>query len=380
MFIHMVTDRFEVGGGIEHIYQVVKGLKKFNFRIFGEPGNAIHMFDNLENVETFPIGYSPSNVLAPGIQPQPDLVHIHQMRPMFSFARQTGAITHGIPVIFTAHGLHIHKYEFYGSLTSKLKYWARFFIEKRMLRKPGQILAVSREDQVFLEEKYGLSNVTYLTNGINFGGIREIGQGLTKKEMRKKLDLPDADFLFTTVARFNFQKGYDILLPAIALLKDMLSASDKNSKQRKAHFLFIGAGPEFGKMQQLAQALGISPYVSFLGEREREEVYQIVKASDVFLLPSRWEGLPIVLLETGLLSTPVLASATYGNREILSDDRGILFRNLDVADCAGKIGEIIQGKYDLEAYASALYQEVERNYNLDKMLTGLEKIYSSYNV
>ncbi len=44
MIIHLVTDRFHIGGGIEHIFQIARGLKDFRFRIFGQPGEAEEKF------------------------------------------------------------------------------------------------------------------------------------------------------------------------------------------------------------------------------------------------------------------------------------------------------------------------------------------------
>ncbi|MCI0470127.1 MAG: glycosyltransferase family 4 protein, partial [Candidatus Aminicenantes bacterium] len=397
MLIHIVTDRFAVGGGAEHIYQVVKGLKDFRFGIFAQPGNAGQKFAALDHVATYTGGYHPRYVLAG----QPDLVHIHHLRPLCSFFK-TPFSRYKIPIIFTAHGLHIHKYEFSYPKSKSLdifregdrtndpagardktwrssrsippanrwKYFLRFLLEKTVLQKPDMVIAVSREDREFLEQKYHLTNVRYLTNGIDFASVRETAAP-GKKELRKELNLPADHFIFTTVARFDFQKGYDILIKAIYLVKDLL-----NQKAGKIRFLFAGNGPEFAKMNALSRELDVSRYISFLGERA--DVYKIIKAGDVFLLPSRWEGLPIVLLETGVLRIPALASSTYGNREILTGEKGILFQNEDSRDLAAKIRDIITGKYDLNRYAGDLYREIETDYNLGKMISGLNEIYRSF--
>ncbi|MCK5056464.1 MAG: glycosyltransferase family 4 protein [Candidatus Aminicenantes bacterium] len=377
MLIHLVTDRFSLGGGIEHIYQIVKGLKEFKFGIFAKSGRAEQKFKDLENVKIYTGGYQPGYVL----KDKPDLVHIHHLRPLFFFFKKRLApATHGsiskrtlqrykIPVIFTAHGLHIHKYEFSGLIRDKLKYTLRFYLEKIILKKPAGVIAVSHEDRDFLEKKYLLKNVVYLTNGIDFTKIsRTTG---SKTDLRKELNLPARHFLFITVARFDYQKGYDILVQAIARLKEKFSRETE-----KIRFIFVGHGSEFERMKALSRELSVSEYISFLGERV--DVYKLIKACDVFLLPSRWEGLPIVLLETGLLQIPVLASETYGNREILKGDKGILFKNEDVEELAVAIKDAAAGKYDLNRCARNLFTEVETNYNLGKMLNGLREIYSSY--
>lgn len=360
MRIHLVTDRFRLGGGIEHIYQITKGLEDIQFGVFGEPGPAAAKFNQLENVEIHDKGYAPGYVM----EKSPDIVHIHHLKPLVSFFKNPFT-TYKVPIIFTAHGLHIHKYEFFNSLPAKINYFLRFQLEKRILRKPDRIIAVSQEDKQFMEENYHLGNVIYLTNGIDFSTVTAAKQQ-SKKQLRKQLDLPADDFLFITVARFDFQKGYDILINAVSIIKDTL-------KNTNCCFILVGDGTEFEAMNQLSERLSVSQYIRFLGART--DVYDILRAGDVFLLPSRWEGLPIVLLETGLLKLPVIASDTYGNREILKQTNGILFKNRDIQELAKVIKDVLENKYDLPVYAENLFKEVQANYNLQKMLSGLKEVY-----
>jgi len=368
MIIHLVTDKFHTGGGLEHIYQVARGLGDIRFRIFARPWEreAVEKFKELENVTIRDGGYDPAYVLAEG----PDLVHIHHLKPFFSFFNRPFR-RYPVPVIYTAHGLHIHKFEFFGSIGGWVRYFLRFNLEKRLLPKASRIVAVSREDRVFLEERYGLGNVTYLTNGIDFSVVTAGAERVaskTREELREALGLPPDAFLFVTVARFNFQKGYDILLRAISRVKDLL-------RGRTCCFVFVGDGEEFEEMKGLARELSVSEFVLFFGMRT--DVYDILRVGDVFLLPSRWEGLPIVLLEAGLLGVPVIASDTYGNREIIGERNGILFRNLDVEALSGVIMDVLDGRYDLSACSRNLYNEVQSNYSLDKMISGLRNLYRS---
>jgi glycosyltransferase involved in cell wall biosynthesis len=363
MRIHLVTDRFSVGGGIEHIYQLVKGLQDFQFKVFGNPGPAIEKFNNLENVTICDTGYEPKNVL----KDSPDLVHIHHLKPFTSFFKNPMR-KYDIPIFYTAHGLHIHKFEFYRSIIAKIKYLLRFQLEKNILPMASRIIAVSREDKQFMDEKYGLSNVTYLTNGINFAAVKAGDAQDVKIQLTKELHVPPGSFLFITVARFNFQKGYDILIKAIAQIKHILEKSE-----RPIRFLFAGDGPQFDQMKALSERLTVSRYIRFMGSRN--DVYDILRASNVCLLSSRWEGLPIVLLETGLLKVPVIASDTYGNREIIGQNNGLLFKNLDIDALAQVIIEVLDQKHDLKQLAENMYQEVLSNYSLEKMLIGLKEMY-----
>lgn len=360
MNIHLVTDRFSTGGGLEHIYQVAAGISESHFTVFGLPGDAAaaQKFGFLPNVTVNDHGYG-ADLITSG---SPDLIHIHHLRPLLSLCGFPFRNLE-VPVLFTAHGLHLHKYEFLPGWTSRLKYQLRFQLEKRLLRKPLGVIAVSREDKDFMERRYGLDNVTYLTNGIGAVDAPNVSQ----TAFRRRLDLPEDAFLFVTVARFNFQKGYDILLEALRRIEKRLAVTN-------VLFVWAGDGEEFEAIKKRAESLGLAGRIRFLGNRK--DVPDILAAADVFLLPSRWEGLPIVLLEAGLHGLPVLASDTYGNREIIGRENGILFKNLDPDDLARKINAIINGDYQLESLAANLHQEVYNHYNLDRMIRGLRELYA----
>lgn len=365
MRVHLVTDRFFVGGGLEHIVQIVRGLPGITFGVFGQPGPGAARFKQMANVEVHETGYGPGEVM----KGNPQVVHIHHIRALLAFLKNPLA-RYRVPIVFTAHGLHLHKYEFMPGPTAKIKFFLRFHLEKALLKKVDRVIAVSREDHDFLVNRYRLDNVIYLTNGLDFQRLDALkGRG---EYLRPALGLPVDYRLLITVARFDFQKGYDILVKAVSLLKDWLFEQEKIKGIR---FVLVGDGQERQQMEALGHDLGIADFLLFLGERA--DVYELLRASDLFILPSRWEGLPIVLLEAGRLKVPVLASNTYGNRETIGTDRGILFKNLDPADLAQKIKTVVDGDYDLDRLAVNLYREVQDVYNLPTMLSGLHRLYST---
>jgi glycosyltransferase involved in cell wall biosynthesis len=361
MLVHIVTDNFNTGGGIEHIFQIVKGLPQLDFRIFAAPGDAITKFSGLRNVKTCPQGYSPALVL----KAKPDVIHIHHLRPLLAFFLNPLARVE-VPVIYTAHGLHIHKYEFpLGGLNS-LKYKMRFALEKYLFARADHIIAVSKADQNFIKNRYKPNHVSHIPNGIDHSLLEPVRP--QKMEIENEFRLPDKRTLFITVARFNFQKGYDVLMRAIALIKDFLT-------EQNARFLLVGDGATLPEIKKMSQQLKITHLVRFLGTRIDAAI--LMKSADVLILPSRWEGLPIVLLEAGLLKLPVIASATYGNHELLGEGRGIVFKNEDAEDLAEKIKGTLCGEYKLGRHADNLFNEIKQNYGVGKMLAGLKDTYLS---
>ena len=116
------------------------------------------------------------------------------------------------------------------------------------------------------------------------------------------------EFAFVCIARFDFQKGQDILVKAIDLAQQELRALGKRT-------LLIGGGATFEETKRFVDEKGISDLVEFAGEISDAGVY--MTCARVLVAPSRWEGMPYLLLEAIARGRRVIASNCPGNRDIL---------------------------------------------------------------
>lgn len=364
MRVHILTDRFSTGGGVEHIFQLVKGLDRIRFVIYGGPGEAQKKFAGLKNVSVCTTGHPPLK----RISRMPDLIHFHHFKPLFRFA--VWRRTFPVPVIYTAHGLHVRKYRYKKGWLSRILYGVRFVLERKIFSRLDLIIAVSRADRRFLLDRYGISpkKIRYQPNGIPVPSEAAADPEVSAK-IRKEWKAGPGTKVFITVARFDFQKGYDILLPAIHQVSHQWEPGS-------LLFVLAGDGEEYKKIRRTAGKLGINRWVRFLGRRE--DVYRLLAAADVYVLPSRWEGLPIGIIEAGTMGVPVIASDTCGNREMLADRRGILFKNQDSADLAVKITGVLENRYDLDRLMRNLRKEVTTRYSIDRMIAGTGRLYKRY--
>ena len=134
------------------------------------------------------------------------------------------------------------------------------------------------------------------------------------------------------VGRLSEQKDFSTLIKAFAQVR----------QHRIAHLLILGVGPERQALLELADTLGIKTDVTFLGFVDNPHAY--MKQSDVFVLSSKWEGLPNVLVEAMAVGTPVvstdcpsgaaeiLAEGQYGELVKIGDSQGMATAILKVLD------------------------------------------------
>ena len=100
----------------------------------------------------------------------------------------------------------------------------------------------------------------------------------------------------------------------------------------------IGDGPLLDELRRRATALALTDRVEFVGSLPRPQALERLRAVDVLLMPSLWEGMPLAALEAMAMGVPVVASAVGGLREIIEDDRsGFLIDSRDPARYAAAV-------------------------------------------
>jgi glycosyltransferase involved in cell wall biosynthesis len=130
----------------------------------------------------------------------------------------------------------------------------------------------------------------------------------TKEEAQGRLGLGGKIIL--TVARLTPWKGVDRIVETLPKVRRRID---------EANLVVVGDGPELGNLQRLARALGAKEYVSFVGRVPHEEVPYYLRAADVFVLYSGYEGLPHIVLEAMATGVPVILSDKGGNQEVVED-------------------------------------------------------------
>jgi glycosyltransferase involved in cell wall biosynthesis len=176
----------------------------------------------------------------------------------------------------------------------------------------------------------------------------------------------------TAVGRLVPVKGYDVLIAAVQKIA---------SKVPQLQCLIIGQGELGDKLCEQIQRASLEDKVHLVGYLDRQEALSILKSSDIFVMPSRYEGTPIALLEAAALARPIVASATGGIPELVRHEEhaflvtpdspsalaeGLLKLTLD-QEYARVLGENarqrIQQEFDLETQVNATWQAYQKALN-----------------
>ena len=131
-------------------------------------------------------------------------------------------------------------------------------------------------------------------------------------------------------------------------------------------FVWVGTGDLKNKLT--------SNNIEVTGWKNRDELMEILNKSDVFILPSLWEGLPISLLEAMALKKPCIVSNVIGNRDVISNENnGFVCNNLN--EFIEVIKNIQDNKYNLEKISENAFNDVKNIYNTDVMCKKYCNIY-----
>ncbi|MFZ0455781.1 MAG: glycosyltransferase [Ignavibacteriaceae bacterium] len=358
--ILIITVRADFGGGPEHIYSLLKELyKENNFyiacpddfpykkkyaEILGE--NRIILIPHRE----FKISYlfTLKNFIK---EKKIKIVHSHG-KGAGIYSRFLSILS-GIPCIHTFHGLHTGSYNHF----QKLSY---LFLEKILSLFTKKFISVSRgEFKEIIDNKITRpKKIAIIENGV------EIPDSIISKD--NFFSSPKNLITFT---RFNFQKNSSKLIFIFEELK----------KQKKADLfkiVLLGTGEEENEIKKMCIEHNLSSLFNFKGITENR--FDYLKNSFCYISTSRWEGMPLSILEAMSYGVPVAATNVVGNNDIVEHNKTGFLYNIDnpkeAADYIIKLSE----NFELwKSISEASRNKIQLNFSLEKMAAETQKIYNS---
>jgi glycosyltransferase involved in cell wall biosynthesis len=171
-----------------------------------------------------------------------------------------------------------------------------------------------------------------------------------------KYTVPERDWTLPrllSAGRIVHQKGLDLGLRALSQLKDL-----------EWTWFITGDGPQLDNLKSLANELGIVDRVAFLGWQSREELTKQYHQANIFLFPSRHEGMPNAVLEAMSTGLPVVATRIAGSEElVIEGETGLLVQTENVDELRESLRRILVDPGQRKKMGLASRQRVEENYS-----------------
>lgn len=212
-----------------------------------------------------------------------------------------------------------------------------------------------------------------VTGKVAPGKIHVIGNGIDLSAVDREgmisaqdLGLPADRRMVTFVGRLDEQKGLEMLLQG---------APEWLAEFPDHDLVIVGDGPLRSSLGQLSSRLGIDQRVRFLGWQQN--VLGILKGSRLFVLPSKWEGMPNALLEAMAVGLPAVCSDVEGAAELLGDKNPQLVSERNAAEFAARIEVLLRDSSLRSALGTENRRRVEQQFSMHKMVTAYETLYSS---
>lgn len=187
-----------------------------------------------------------------------------------------------------------------------------------------------------------------------------------REEVRQELGLTPQQHLVLGAGRLTEQKNFADLVTVAAALRD---------RGVQAVVAIAGDGELRDALQRQAAGLGLSSGLRLLGIRD--DLDRLLQAADLFVLSSRWEGLPLVLLEAMAAGCPVVGYAIDGTRDVLEDGRHGVLVPPDDADALASAVAALLGQPELRReLGQSGRQLVLERHDFRHVLTRLEALYT----
>lgn len=177
-------------------------------------------------------------------------------------------------------------------------------------------------------------------------------------QLRRQYSIPQNSIICIAVGRLVAIKGFDVLIQTAQIV---------GKSSENVHFLIVGDGECKEELSDQVKTLGVSKSVTFAGYQDHETVLSYVKSSDIFIMPSRYEGTPIALLEAGSLGIPVIASNVGGIPELVQDQiHALLVPSDDPQSIAQAVLRIINDRKLAETLSTNAVERIKEKFNMDR--------------
>jgi glycosyltransferase involved in cell wall biosynthesis len=289
---------------------------------------------------------------------QPDIVHTHSSKAGV-LGRLAARLAHVPVVVHTLHASPFHKRQ--PSSIQRLI----ILVERALASHTDMIITVA--DAIGAEfVRNGICSadrIRTVVSGIDLSAIDGVPSD-TRRRIRADMKIPTKALVIVGVGHLSKRKNHALLVEAAALLR---------KTRNDLYVLIVGDGEERLDLERRIAKLGLADQVVLCGLRD--DVPDILAASDLFVQTSWHEGVSRALVEAIYSGLPVVATDVVGTREVVNGENGYLVPAGDVHALAGRINELLGDPERRQRMGSIGRDIVADSRSIEAMGKGLDKVY-----
>ncbi|MDE7313243.1 MAG: glycosyltransferase family 4 protein [Eubacterium sp.] len=281
-------------------------------------------------------------------------MHCHS--PIGGALARLAAHRNGIPVAYTAHGFHFYK-------GAPVKNWLVYYPAEKLLAHWTDILiTINREDDALARQKLRAGKICRLP-GIGIDTCRFSSNGAYgHREFCRQYQIPEQAVMLLSVGELSDRKNHQVVIKALA---DM--------HRQDVYYIICGQGRLRGELRRLAATLGVEARVRMTGFQK--DVERLYRNADIFVFPSRQEGMPVALMEAMASGLVCAVSDIRGNRELIDEKGGILFPPDDPEGLRVGLEKLLEHPSVWQECGS--YNQVKvKPYGKEHVMRRMERIYT----
>lgn len=294
---------------------------------------------------------------------KPHILHTHSSKT--GMLGRLAARMAGVPVV--VHTVHGFAFPF---ASSRLVYSIYFLVEFIGARFCDALIVLNESDRRIAVDqlKMKADKVRLIPNGVRLQGLAR-AKGEARSRIRQAVfEADDETLCVGMVGRLWRQKNPGCLLEAA---KKVLARAERPVK-----FFFIGDGELREELDQSIVAAGLQGRITVLGWRT--DVPRLLSALDIFVLPSRWEGMPLAILEAMASGLAVVVSDIPGNHDLVEHEvDGLLFESEDADGLAGQLLRLVVEGDFRNTLALAARTKVVEHYQLESRNQKVFELYEN---
>ena len=286
---------------------------------------------------------------------RPDVIHTHNY--VLRYVVPPALVYNPPVIVHTVHNVADHEVDRIGVWLQRKTFGSR--VHPVVIAEEG---AASFE-RIYGDIRLAHSKVPLIRNGIHVA--RYAAAAGCRDQWRKENGFSKSDLLFTCVARYSMQKNHKTLISAFAAGPATIA---------NARLLLAGDGSLRDEVKAQAQSLGLSERVHFLGRRD--DVPELLGASDVFALASLWEGNPLSVMEAMAAGLPTAVTTVGGVPELVAHGKhGLVVAPGDTDALAASMLRLATDPALRQAMGSAAASRAQLEFDDRNMVEAYESLY-----